>query len=177
MWRIFTEKGNHIWHNILNKIINAYNNSFHRSIKRSPNQVYKRDENEIFSILYGYKKSDGNKSTINIKFNIGEFVRISRLKKEFEKGYTANYTREVFIIQKILATNPPSYLLEDLNGEEVKGAFYDQEIQKVKDLDEDFEIEKIIESKKINKIKYYLVSWLGYPSSFNSWVPESKIKK
>ena len=48
---------------------------------------------------------------------------------------------------------------------------------KVKDLDENFEIEKIIESKKINKNKYYLVSWLGYPSSFNSWVPESEIKK
>ena len=76
-----------------------------------------------------------------------------------------------------MATNPPSYFLEDLNGEEVKGVFYDQEIQKVKDLDENFEIEKIIESKKINKNKYYLVSWLGYPSSFNFWVPESEIKK
>ena len=64
-----------------------------------------------------------------------------------------------------------------MNGEEIKGSFYEQELQLVKDTNEDFEIDKILESKKINNIKYNLVSWLDYPPSFNSWVPESKIKK
>ena len=81
------------------------------------------------------------------------------------------------MIQKIVASRRiVSYFLNDLNNEDIKGSFYEQELIKVKDLDEKFEIEKIINTKKINKIKYFFVSWLGYPSSFNSWVPESKLK-
>jgi hypothetical protein len=104
-------------------------------------------------------------------------VRISNIKGIFDKGYLANYTKEIFVIKKIIATNPVAYFIEDLNGEEIKGSFYEQELQIVKDVDENFQIDKIIETKKINKIKYSLVSWLGYPESFNSWVPESKINK
>ena len=126
--------------------------------------------------MYKQKKGAGDNSNINIKFKIGEFVRISNIKNIFDKGYTSNYTREIFVIQKIVASNPVSYFLNDLNNEDIKGSFYEQELIKVKDLDEKFEIEKIINTKKINKIKYFFVSWLGYPSSFNSWVPESKLK-
>jgi hypothetical protein len=177
MWRIFTEKGNHRWIDILPKLIKSYNNSYHRSIKRTPNQVKLKDESEIFLELYKYKKEDGDSSTIKINFQIGEFVRISNIKGIFDKGYFANFTREIFVIEKIVATNPPSYHIQDLNGEEIKGSFYEKELQKVKDLDENFEIDKILETKRINNQKYFLVSWLGYPSSFNSWVPQSKIYK
>jgi hypothetical protein len=177
MWRIFTEKGNHRWIDILPKLIKSYNNSYHRSIKRTPNQVKHKDEAEIFLELYKYRKEDGDSSTIKINFQVGEFVRISNIKGIFDKGYLANFTREIFVIQKIVASNPPSFHLQDLNGEEIKGSFYDKELQKVKDLDENFEIDKILESKKINNQKYFLVSWSGYPSSFNSWVPQSKIEQ
>ena len=177
MWRYFTNKGNKRWIDILDKLLKSYNNSYHRSIKRSPNQVKLKDEEEIFQTLFDFKREDGDTSNIKIKFKFDQFVRISNIKSIFDKGYLANFTREIFVIKKIVASNPTSYFLEDLNGEEIKGSFYEQELQLVKDTNEDFEIDKILESKKINNIKYNLVSWLDYPPSFNSWVPESKIKK
>ena len=59
-----------------------------------PNQVNKIDEGEIFLTLYKHRKNEGNTNSIDIKYKIGNFVRISKIKKTFEKGYTPNWTRE-----------------------------------------------------------------------------------
>ena len=73
---------------------------------------------------------------------------------------------EIFVIREIQYTNPITYLLNDLDGEEIKGSFYEQELQKTDQ--EIFRIEKII--RKDNKKKMALVKWRGYPEKFNSWV-------
>ena len=75
---------------------------------------------------------------INIKdkkdsrFNVGDRVRISKFKNIFAEGYTPNWTREIFIINKINDTVPYTYNLKDLNNEEIIGSFYDRELQKTK---------------------------------------------
>ena len=53
-------------------------------------------------------------------------------KKHFEKGYTSNFTQEIFVIEKVLQTNPITYKIKDLNNEEIIGSFYEKELQKTK---------------------------------------------
>ena len=64
------------------------------------------------------------------KFNIGDHVRISKYKNNFAKVYTPNWCEEVFIVSKIKNTVPWTYVINDLNGEEIIGTFYEKELQK-----------------------------------------------
>ena len=88
----------------------------------------------------------------------------------FDKGYTPNWTEEVFIIDEIRFTNPITYKIKDLNGEAIKGTFYREELQKTDQ--EVYRIEKIIRKSKGKA----LVKWKGYPDEFNSWVPLKDLK-
>ena len=65
-------------------------------------------------------------------FNVGDRVRVSKFKNIFAKGYTSNWSTEIFIINKINDTKPYTYNLKDLNGEEIIVSFYDRELQKTK---------------------------------------------
>ena len=65
-----------------------------------------------------------------IKFKIGDKVRISKYKRPvFDKGYTLNWTEEIFVVNEVLNTKPITYKIVDLMGEEVKGTFYEKELQ------------------------------------------------
>ena len=68
----------------------------------------------------------------NARYNVGNKVRISKFKNIFAKGYTPNWSKEIFIVNKINDTVPWTYSLKDLNGEEILGSFYDRELQKIK---------------------------------------------
>ena len=67
---------------------------------------------------------------IHPKFAIGDRVRIAKKKKTFEKGYTPNWTEEIFTVSKMQYTNPITYKISDYNGEEIQCTFYEQELQK-----------------------------------------------
>ena len=66
------------------------------------------------------------------RFKVSDRVRISKFKNIFAKGYTPNWSKEIFIVNKINDTVPYTYNLRDLNAEEIKGSFYDRELQKTK---------------------------------------------
>ena len=101
------------------------------------------------------------------KFSIGDKVRTSKYKRRvFDKGYTPNWTEEVFVIDKVNLTKPVTYNLVDLLGEKVEGSFYEKELQKAKQ--QTFRIEKVV--RRDNKKKKALVKWKGYSDKFNSWV-------
>ena len=95
---------------------------------------------------------------------VGDYVRILKYKKIFAKGYTSNWSEEIFAIKKIKNTVPWTYVINDLNGEEIIGIFYGKELQKTNQ--EEFKIEKVIKRKSD---KLY-VKWKGYDNSFNSWI-------
>ena len=98
------------------------------------------------------------------KFTIGDKVRISKYKRQvFNKGYTPNWTEEIFAIDKVLLRKPVTYNIVDLMGESIKGSFYEQELQKAKQ--QTFRIEKVI--RRDNKKKLALLKWSGYPDKFN----------
>ena len=63
------------------------------------------------------------------KFKVGDRVRISKYKNIFSKGYTENWSEEVFIISKIKSTVPWTYVISDLNGEPITGIFYEKQLQ------------------------------------------------
>ena len=64
------------------------------------------------------------------KFNVSDHVRILNYKKIFAKGYTQNWSEEVFVVSKIKNTVPWTYVISDLNGENINGTFYEKELQK-----------------------------------------------
>jgi hypothetical protein len=98
------------------------------------------------------------------QFEIGDIVRISKVKKHFEKGYLPNWTEEYFIVENRLDRNPPVDSLKDQLGEKLEGIFYESELQKIvtetKDL---FIIEKILKTRKKAGKTEYFVRWRGYP--------------
>ena len=74
------------------------------------------------------------------KFRVGDHVRISKYKNIFAKGYTSNWSEKVFVINKVRNTAPWKYFINDLNGEEIIGAFYEKKIQKTNE--QEFRIKK-----------------------------------
>ena len=104
----------------------------------------------------------------------GTSFLLSKLKKTFEKGYTANCTEEVFIIQTVQPTIPYTYKLKDTRNEVVKGTFYELELQLAKQTT--FRIKKVLRRRttKDGKREIY-VKWLGYSPAFNQWIPETNI--
>jgi hypothetical protein len=82
----------------------------------------------------------------------------------FRKGYLPRWTEELFTVSAIQYTDPITYKIKDLNGEEIKGTFYEQEMQK--STQDTFRIERVLKTKG-NKL---LVKWMGYSDDFNSWI-------
>ena len=89
----------------------------------------------------------------------------------FFKGYTPNWSEEVFVIKKVKNTVPWTYVINDLNDEEIIGTFYEQELQRTNQ--QVYRIEKVIKKKDD---KFY-VKWKGYDRSFNSWIDKKDLIK
>ena len=166
MYKKFTENNNTIFYNIIDKLVNEYNNKYHRTIKMTPVEAFKKiNENKIKQI-YNFEKT--NKIA---KFKIGDHVRISLNKNIFEKSYETNWTEEIFVIYDIKYSNVPYYYLKDLNDEKLDGTFYEQELQKTNLTL--YVIEKIIKTKN-DKL---FVKWRGYNNLFNSWINKKDVIK
>ena len=105
------------------------------------------------------------------KFKVGDHVRISKFKNNFAKGYTPNWSEEVFVIKEVKNTIPWTYVINDLNGDEIIGTFYEKELQKTNQ--QEIRIEKVIK-KRDDKL---YVTWKGYDSSSNSWIDKKKLNQ
>ena len=113
----------------------------------------------------GFKKDDNDKDP---KFKVGDHVRISRYKYIFAKGYTPNGSEEIFVVSKIKNTVPWTFVIKDLNDEEIIGTFYGKELQKT---NKKIRIEKVIK-RKCDKL---YVKWKGCDNSFNSWIDKKDL--
>ena len=133
--------------------------TYHTTIKIKPIDV--KDNTYINT-----SKEINNKDP---KFKVGDYVRISKYKNIFAKGYMPNWSEEVFVIKKVKNTIPWTYVINDLNGEEIIGTFYEKELQKTNQ--EEFKIEKVIR-RKGNKL---YVKWKGYDNSFHSWIDKGNL--
>ena len=134
----------------LNDIVNEYNNTCRTTVK----PVDVKDNTYINSCKEVIDKDP--------KFQVGDHVRISKYKNIFAKGYTPNWSEEVFVIKEVKNTVPWTYVINDLNGEETIETFYEKELQRTNQ--EKFRIEKVIK----NKGDKLYVKWKGYDNSFNN---------
>ena len=107
MYKQFTLNQNRVWYNILDQLLEFYNNRFHKGIENKPNEVY----NNNLTV----EKPDEKIIIDNSKFKINDKVRISYKRQVFDKGYLPNWTWEIFTISKILDANPKTYILKDYN--------------------------------------------------------------
>jgi hypothetical protein len=180
---------NHEWHtlryvDVLQDLVRSYNSTFHSSIKMAPNEVTEGNEGEVLGNLYRDTwKEDriDKKHNRKDKFAKDDRVRMSDLKGPFTKGYWGNWSNEVLLVSKVKGRVPYTmYKLKDWKGEELKGAFYEKEVQGVKkEIDGFWKVEKVLDEKpkgKTKRKKMFLVKWEGYPDSFNSWVRGKDIK-
>ncbi|KAJ8028059.1 Chromobox protein-like 7 [Holothuria leucospilota] len=167
MWKDFTHRNSLKYVGVLSKLVEGYNRSYHRSIKMRSIDVTKENEGTVWNTLYtSYVIKDNG----NYKFKLGERVRIAKSKLKYEKGYLPNWSEELFTVVKRKPKPIPVYRLQDWNGEDIGGDFYEHELPSVK-VDDNalFKIEKILKKRKRNGKVEYFVKWQGYPAKFNSW--------
>ena len=166
MFKYFSANSTRKYIDILDKLVDQYNNKIHSSIGMSPKEASEtKNETKVWRKLYDdYVPAKREKP----KFKIADKVRITRKKGIFEKGYTSRWTEEVFTVSEVRYTDPITYKIVDYNNEEIQGTFYEQELQKT--TQEMFRIEKVLKRKS-------LVKWLGYPDSFSSWVDNNDLVK
>ena len=119
LYKHMTGTGKNVYYDVLDDIVNKYNNTKHSTIKMKPIDV--KNNKRVYIDEHNEK---------DISFKVGDRVRISRYRNIFAKGYTPNWSKEIFIVDKINDTVPYTYNLKDLNDEETIGSFYDKELQK-----------------------------------------------
>lgn len=160
MWKQFSLRGNHKWHDIVQDLVTKYNDTKHRTIQTKPRLVTSKNESEVLE-QFRYTRERRRKKP---KFAVGDRVRVSKYKHVFEKGYTPNWTVEIFTVVKVLLTRPYTYILKDYQNTEIAGGFYEEELLKVKH-DDVYLIEKTLRRKGNQRY----VKWLGFDKSHNSW--------
>ena len=147
---------------LLDKCVELYNNRRHSTIDETPAAVYSGKAKPNRKPL---PEDTGSHAA---KFEVGDVVRISRTKSVFEKEADHNWTRELFTVSQVRPTRPTTYMLKDSAGDQVMGAFYAQELLKSEQDPNLHLVDKVIKTDL--RKKKQLVSWLGYPPSFNSWI-------
>ena len=149
IYKYMTSISKNVYIDKLDDIVNEYNNTYHRTSKMKPIDV---KDNTYINI--GKEVNDKDP-----KFKVGDHVRISKYKNIFAKGYTPKWSEENFVIKEIKNTVSWSYVIRDLNGEQIIGTFYEKEFQKVI-------------KKKGNKS---YAKCKGYDNSFNSWIDKKDL--
>ena len=135
IFKHMTAISKNVYFDVLDDIVNKYNNTIHRTIKMKPI--------DVTSNSFAEYNEDSNKK--DPKFKVGDHVKSSKYKNIFAKGYVPNWSEEIFVIKKVKNTVPWTYAISDLNGEEITGSFYEKELQKTNQ--KEFRIEKIPKKK------------------------------
>jgi hypothetical protein len=173
MWRYFTNNATHKWVDVLQKLVTAYNKSHHRSIDMAPTAVDKQNEIPLW-----VKQEQGSaKLPKKVNVKVGDYVRLSKAPKAFDRGFLPRWTEEVFQVTSVRVHRDPIQItVKDLNGDAVAGSFYKEEVQVVTK-PEEYRVEYVVRERNRGGKKEYFVKWLGYPTSFNSWVGEDAVKR
>lgn len=175
MFRYLTAEKTKRFVNVLQRFVDSYNASSHRSIGMAPADVRKQHERHIWYRLYGEAEKSRRQRPTKKDPQAGEAVRISRWKGTFEKGYAPNWSEELFNVNRVANYPKPMYELRDAQDEPIEGRFYAKELQRVRH--GDFVVEKVLaERRRPDGVREVLVKWEGWSDEYNSWVDKATLR-
>ncbi|XP_050453273.1 uncharacterized protein LOC126852477 [Cataglyphis hispanica] len=163
MWKYFTLNGTYKWIDALPRLVKEYNARKHRTIGMRPVDVTPAIADKLLNTVYS-----NIKIAAPAKFKPIDPVRVSKFKTIFEKGFTPNWTTEIFRITKVQRTNPVTYLLKDSRNEPIARGFYEHELLRVSDV---YFVEKVLR-RRGDKV---YVKLLGMDETHNSWMNKAAI--
>lgn len=166
MYRAFSEQGNYRWLTLLPELVKEYNDSVHRTIGMKPRQVNESNERLVLERI----KKNTVPQIVKGKLNVGDRVRVSKHKITFAKGYTPNWTNEIFTVHRIQPTIPVTYLLKDHKGDVLEGGFYEHELSKTT-VGDVYLVEKILQ-RKGDRVR---VRWLGFDGKHDTWIRKTDL--
>lgn len=179
MVRYFSHKQTLRYIDVLPDLVESYNDTVHSSIGRPPSQVDTNNAREVFWFQYWPKKSKhvpkkSREKTFTL--TVGDYVRLTHLRKTFMREYDETYTGEVFkITHRFRRQGMQMYRVADLSDEQLSGTFYLTELEKVNVVEDHiWKVAKVIKTRKRRgQEREMLVRWLYFPEKFDSWVKES----
>lgn len=166
MYRYFTRTGKHEYIDKLQDFVDSYNNSYHRSVKMTPNQACVADRDTVFRNLYGDGDvfKEGKKKP---KLKTGDTVRIAYDRGVFDKGFWRTHSDNTAVVEKVIDRVRPMYVLKDHAGSK-KRRYYDNEVQGIPE--PSYRVEKVLKTRTKDGRRQFFVKFIGYPSSENAWV-------
>ena len=167
--RYLTKQNSRKYVDVLSLIVQGYNQTPHSSTGLAPDKVSCDDLRAVWTKLHN--KNDITKDKTKTDLRVGTYVRIPKTKKTFKKGYTSSWTGEIFRVRRVSHSSPPSFHLEDLDGEPIDGVFYEKELS-ITPLPKLFTIETVLDRKGKN----ILVKWKDYPAKFNQWISSDSVE-
>lgn len=182
IYKYLTANNTNNYVKILPKLVNSYNQSPHRSLGegQTPSQVHQIKDQKLIQRQFFrmYKNGFQTGERVSSDLDIGDSVRIVNKdrRSKFRRGFTVQNTIEIFKIRAIdKSQKPTTFYLQDLTGEEIEGVFYRPELVPTT-IPETYPI-SIVKTKKVRGKTKYLVHWIGYPQSVDSWVNEDEIQR
>ncbi|WAR31851.1 YMD3-like protein, partial [Mya arenaria] len=181
LYRYFNHKDSYNYISVLQNIADSYNHTYHRTIDMRPADVKENNQEEVRLATYFAQNPKRKKLLPKLKpfkFRVGAYLRISHLKTVFTRAYDQTYSGEIFrVYTRYHRGILPIYRLQDLQGDEIKGTFYESELQKVHvDGDQTWKVKKVLKRRGKGRNKQYFVKWKYYLKKFNSWINASDIE-
>ena len=178
LYRYFTHNETYRYVDQLQAIVTGYNRTRHRILKRTPAEVTPDNEAQVWFEQYALPYINKDVKSSKPSFAVGDLVRITYIRKKFERSYDHKWTSELFRISKIIRqSETPLYKLIDYGGEEIDSLFYPQELQSVViDKDKPYLIDKVIKTRVRKGVKESFVSWKYWGAKFNQWIPTADIE-
>lgn len=176
MYHLFTANDNKRWVETLQTLVDAYNRSRHRTTGMRPIDVEKKHEKYLFHRIYGKFLGTLQPRTLP-HLSKDQPVRITKSKGVFDKGYLPSWTHELFkVVSARTAPGKRLYKVRDYADEILEGHFYPEELQSITDTGV-YTIEKVLAKRTHKGVKEVHIKWKGWPTKFNTWIPETDINK
>jgi hypothetical protein len=160
---------------VLPDLVRAYNDTPHSAIGMTPNEVNSDNAYDVYLRLYEHPMQSSERALVRQapRLKAGDHVRITNYRGAFARGYTEQWSREIFVVTEARDWEQPVvYTIKDLADEPIEGTFYEAELQRVAPPTE-YLVERVVRTRGRGGYRQHLVKWLGYPESMNSWVDDA----
>ncbi len=128
LYKQFIVQNNQKWYKIQPDIVSQYNAKIHTTIKISSKEATENPERVALINAENCYYNESHLPKKKSKFDPGQRIRIYKFRHTFTKEFVNNWSNEIFRIKKIVTSNPITYQIVDLNGEDILGRFYENEI-------------------------------------------------